>query len=72
MSGHEGEGRQQLALLSTPALAQLMIAHEHLFPAFIEPRIDVKSDVITAQKIDGEPCGDTNVYDTVVVPTKQQ
>lgn len=72
MSGHEGEGRQQLALLSTPALAQLMIAHEHLLSAFVEPRIDVKSDVITPQKIDGEPCGETNIHDTLVVATGHQ
>lgn len=55
MSRHERKRRQKLPLLFPPVFTQFMIADQNCFSSFVESRVDVKGDIVTAQEVDREP-----------------
>lgn len=50
----KGEGSLQVPLLYTPALPHFVVTDHYLFAPLAEPRVNVKSNVIASQKVDGE------------------
>lgn len=54
MSRHERKRPQKLPLLFPPAFPQFMIADQNRFSSFVESRVDMKGDIVTAQEVDRE------------------
>lgn len=70
MSRHERKRPQKLPLLFPPTFPQFMIADQNRFSSFVESRVDVKGDIVTAQEVDREPCDRRNVSSTLFIDKK--